>query len=342
MWVFICTATIAAVFIPAANVPETPPPARPTSVNDAVDSVNTWWDDPATRDWLIERPLKVLAVIVLALVAHWIVRRLINRAARHNIEKFGGGFAMLRRREHKELTASQKAQEARRQQRVRTLANVGRSAVAIVIWVWALLVILDLLGFNIAPLIASAGVVGVALGFGAQSLVKDFLSGVFMLLEDQYGVGDTIEVNGISGDVEAVTLRITTLRDIDGTLWYVRNGESLQVGNYSDRYSVARVQVPVALVADPDMAAEVIERSAREALASEEWQTKVLDQPVLNGVTDFAIDHMSYRVSVKTLPGQQWDVQRHLNRRILDDLQVSGIPLPYPKGKFTFSDGEES
>mgnify|MGYP002651783288 CR=1 FL=1 len=108
------------------------------------------------------------------------------------------------------------------------------------IWVWAALAVLSEIGVNVAPLIASAGVLGVAIGFGAQSLVKDFLSGIFMLLENQYGVGDTISVNGVEGTVEEMTLRVTTLRDIDGTLWYVRNGEIIRVGNMSQDHAVAR------------------------------------------------------------------------------------------------------
>lgn len=313
----------------------------PTSVDDAVGSVNEWWNNPVTQEWIIERPLKILVILVVAAIIHWILVRVINRAARHNIDSGGNNFPLFFRSASGELSAQQKSQEERRKQRVKTLASVGRSAVAIIVWVWAALAVLDQLGVNIGPLIASAGVVGVAIGFGAQSLVKDFLSGIFMLLEDQYGVGDTIEVNDISGDVEEVTLRITTVRDIDGTLWYVRNGEILQVGNYSASYSVARVQIPVSLKADPDAVADTIISSAERALEGDEWKSSVLEPPVLNGVTDFAVDHMSYRVSVKTLPGQQWSVQRHLNRRILDDLQSAGVPLPYPNGRIQFPGSEE-
>ncbi|WIM69057.1 mechanosensitive ion channel family protein [Corynebacterium breve] len=314
----------------------------PTSVDDAVNSVSAWWQNPLTKEWIVERPLKILLILVIATILDWVARRIIRRAAQHNIDNQGRAFPMMRKRTGDEATALQQAQEERRKQRVKTLAQVGKSAAAIIIWVWAILAILGELGLNVAPLIASAGIVGVALGFGAQSLVKDFLSGIFMLLEDQYGVGDTIEVNGISGDVEEVTLRITTIRDIDGVLWYVRNGEILQVGNFSDRYSVARVQIPIALVADPVLASNVIEKSAQEALADDEWRKCILDDPVLNGATEFAVDHMSYRVTVKTLPGKQWAVQRHLNARILDDLLDAGVPLPYPKGRLLPGDGTET
>lgn len=171
-------------------------------------------------------PIGIAIILVVASVAHWGLRRLIDNLCERNIEK-GGQSAprflplgmMKAKAEDARSEAMERTQEKRRVSRVRTLAQVGKSAVAIVVWVWAGLAILDKLGVNVAPLIASAGVVGVALGFGAQSVVKDFLSGIFMLLEDQYGVGDTIDVGDeIIGDVEDISLRLTTIRDMDGTL----------------------------------------------------------------------------------------------------------------------------
>ena len=232
--------------------------------------------------------------------------------------------------------------EARRVSRIQTLAGVGRSAVTIFVWVWAVLAILDKLGVNVAPLVASAGVVGVALGFGAQALVKDFLSGIFMLMEDQYGIGDTIDLgNGVFGDVESISLRITTVRDIDGALWYVRNGEILQVANHSDRYSVARIQVPVALSNDPDKAFSVINAAAADASHDPTIRDIILAEPTVNGMSGLEVDHMSYRVSVKTLPGKQWDVQRALQSKILSAMHAEGISTPYPRGMAVF-DMEES
>ena len=137
---------------------------------------------------------------------------------------------------------------ARRAQRAQTIASVLKSTTSIVLLIWVALGILNVLGVNIAPFIASAGVVGLAIGFGAQNLVRDFVTGVFMLLEDQYGVGDTVDLGDAVGEVESVGLRVTTVRDIDGTLWYVRNGEIARVGNMSQDYAVARIEVPVALL----------------------------------------------------------------------------------------------
>ena len=248
------------------------------SPSQAVADVTNWWADPATKEWLIERPIKIGVIIIVALILHWVSRRVINKLAKSSIEKKGtrsnpinkiglpGALSKKQKdKQEKQLRSIDKSRENRRISRIKTLATVATSAAAIVVWGWAALAILDQVGVNIAPLIASAGVLGVALGFGAQSLVKDFLSGVFMLLEDQYGIGDTIDLgDGVFGDVEEITLRITTVRDLDGALWYIRNGEILKVANHSDEFSVARIQVPVGLSNDTEKAFEVIEDSVRK------------------------------------------------------------------------------
>ena len=303
-------------------------------------TVSSWWDSPAVQTWLVERPVEIVLTLVVAIVAHWLLRRVIDKLARRNLAARLPNLASAfgRRSQHEEevtaqMAAIRRSQESRRKARIRTLADVGKSAAGILVWTWAGLAILSSVGVNIAPIIASAGVAGVALGFGAQSLVKDFLSGIFLLLEDQYGVGDTIDVGDeISGTVEEVTLRVTTLRDIDGTLWYVRNGEILRVGNFSDEYSIARIQVPVGLSNDAEQAAEVILASAQRAVQDGDIADVILDEPEFNGVTDFAPDHLSMRLSVKTLPGQQWTVQRRLLGRALADMQAAGITTPYPHG----------
>lgn len=320
--------------------------AASTTPSEAVDNVSSWWSDPQTQEWLINRPIAIGLIIIVALILHWLVRRLIGKLAQSSIEKKtirtsaiaklarpGGINKKQKEKQEKQLEAIDKSHENRRISRIKTLANVARSAAAIVVWGWAFLASLDQVGVNIAPLIASAGVLGVALGFGAQSLVKDFLSGIFMLLEDQYGIGDTIDLgNGIFGDVEEITLRITTVRDIDGALWYVRNGEILQVANHSDEFSVARVQVPVGLSNNTEKAYEVIESSVKAAAQTPEIAGLILDEPVVNGVTDFQPDYLSFRVSVKTLPGSQWDVQRILQARVLNSMNDAGIVTPYPYG----------
>ncbi|MDO5032904.1 mechanosensitive ion channel family protein [Corynebacterium sp.] len=304
------------------------------AADSAVETVSSFWDNEMVQTWLVERPIHIAIILIIAIVAHWLLRRLITQLANNSI-KSGSLRSQIAPKRHRRQqdTALAKTHEARRVSRIQTLAGVGRSAVAIFIWVCAGLAILDKVGINIAPLVASAGVVGVALGFGAQSLVKDFLSGIFMLLEDQYGIGDCIDLgNGVFGDVESISLRITTVRDIDGALWYVRNGEILQVANHSDQYSVARIQVPAALSNDPEKAFSVIEQAAMEAAKEEGIREDLLSEPDVNGITSLEVDHMSFRISVKTLPGQQWSVQRKMQAKILNAMHRNGIDTPYPQG----------
>lgn len=316
------------------------------SPSQAVADVTNWWADPATKEWLIERPIKIGVIIIVALILHWVSRRVINKLAKSSIEKKGthsnpinkiglpGALSKKQKdKQEKQLRSIDKSRENRRISRIKTLAAVAASAAAIVVWGWAALAILDQVGVNIAPLIASAGVLGVALGFGAQSLVKDFLSGIFMLLEDQYGIGDTIDLgDGVFGDVEEITLRITTVRDMDGALWYIRNGEILKVANHSDEFSVARIQVPVGLSNDTEKAFEVIEDSVQKIAKSPEVAELLLDKPVVNGVSDFQPDYLSFRVTVKTLPGSQWQVQRIMQGRVLNSMNDAGVTTPYPYG----------
>lgn len=307
-----------------------------------VESVTEWWEEPATREWLIEKPLEILLTLLVALIGHWLIRRGIDKLANRHIRSAGKGPRIrtpFGKKQNKEaeipphIAAMNQSQEDRRKARIRTLAAVGKSAGGIFIWAWAILAILSAIEINVGPIIASAGVAGLALGFGAQSLVKDFLSGIFMLLEDQYGVGDTVDVgDGIIGDVEDISLRLTTLRDIDGTVWYVRNGEILRVGNLSDDFSIARLQIPVGLSNDSEEAWDVILASVNDAVKAPHLKDGVIDEPVMNGVTDFAPDHLSYRISVKTLPGKQWEVQRFVQARVLNDMRKAGITTPYPRG----------
>src|SRR5688500_13532874 len=166
--------------------------------------------------WLIGKPSAIFLLVLFALLGRWLVNRVIERA----VTRLSAG----------PLTE-------RRALRARTLGSLLRSVVTTLIFAVVVMMIIDELGVNIAPLIASAGIVGLALGFGAQSLVKDYLSGVFMILEDQYGVGDVVDLGEASGTIEEVGLRVTRLRDVNGTVWYVRNGEILRVGNMSQNWA---------------------------------------------------------------------------------------------------------
>lgn len=294
------------------------------------------------QHWLVEVPVRIAAYIAAILIARFLLHRMIDRATGRSAkagtvsgdENAPAKPALLRGlRDRVPAAATGQQANERRQQRAQTIGSVLKSTVSIVLLVWVILAILNVLGVNIAPFIASAGVVGLAIGFGAQNLVRDFVTGVFMLLEDQYGVGDIVDLGEAIGEVQTVGLRVTTLRDIDGTLWYVRNGEIARVGNMSQEYAVARIEVPVALTADVQVAEQVAVDAAQAALSDDVLAEKVLGEPEMLGVQELSPDLLTLRMTVKTRPGDQWSVQRRLRREILRAYDEQGIDLPYPRGR---------
>jgi small conductance mechanosensitive channel len=185
------------------------------------------------------------------------------------------------------------------------------------------------IGVNIAPIIASAGILGIALGFGAQSLVKDFLSGVFMIFEDQYGVGDVVDVGEAIGTVEAVTLRVTRLRDLNGTVWYVPNGEILRVGNMSQNWSRAVLDVSVGYGEDLGRVTRVLKEVAHDLWEDEEYSELIIEEPEVTGVEMLAADSVNLRVLIKTRPLEQWAVAREMRQRIKARFDHEGIEIPF-------------
>lgn len=285
------------------------------------------------KHWLIEVPIRVVVYLLIGLIARYVLHRMIDRATTGRNPKIVDEAEpkrppLMRGLRERSTAANVAKNAARRQQRAQTIGSVLKSTVSIVLLVWVVLTILNVFGVNIAPFIASAGVVGLAIGFGAQNLVRDFVTGVFMLLEDQYGVGDIVDLGEAIGEVESVGLRVTTVRDIDGTLWYVRNGEILRVGNMSQDYAVARIEVPVALHADMHEAERVALEAAREAIKDEAIAAKVLGDPEMLGVQAISTEQATLRLTLKTKPNAQWSVQRRLRREILKAYDDHGIDLP--------------
>ncbi|QGU01457.1 putative MscS family protein YkuT [Corynebacterium kalinowskii] len=299
--------------------------------------LENWWNNPDTQRWLVDRPIQIALILILAAIANWALRHVVKRVVRHmiNTPPRLPALGPLRPGEKGEVSTP----DPRREARIRTLGSVINSALSLFVWLWAIVAILDQIGVNVAPIIASAGVVGVALGFGAQSLVKDFLSGIFMLIEDQYGVGDTIDVGELSGTVEDVSLRLTTLRDIDGTLWFVRNGEILRIGNFSQGYAIARVDVPIAMDNDIKVAKDAILAAATAVANDDDIKAEILEPPILDGVNSVKVDHMTIRVHMKTKPGKQWYVQREMLARVIPSLSKAGIKPPYAYRR-PFNDSE--
>jgi small conductance mechanosensitive channel len=282
------------------------------------------------QDWLLTDGLRILVTIVLAVVVTWLLHRLINRivttmTARAESREAGEPDRWRAGRILAEATA---AARARHQQRTATLGSLLRSIVTFVVGLVAALTVMSTLGIDLAPVLATAGVGGVALGFGAQSLVKDFLSGVFMILEDQYGVGDVIDTGEAIGTVEEVTLRVTRLRDANGVTWYIRNGEIVRIGNLSQHRATAIVDVPVAYDEDVTRVTSVIEAAAEAMSGDPAWDGRLLATPTVAGIESILGQTMTIRVLAEAAPSEKVAIQRELRQRIKSALDAAGVKAP--------------
>jgi small-conductance mechanosensitive channel len=218
--------------------------------------------------------------------------------------------------------------DERRKQRVRALGAILRSAASVTIFSIAGFVVLGDLGINLAPLLASAGVVGVAVGFGAQNLVRDYLSGIFMLVEDQYGVGDVITVGNATGTVENVTLRITRVRDVNGVVWHIRNGAIETVGNESQGWARAVIDFPVPFEADLATIRNLLQETGDMMWNEPIWRAVMLEAPEVWGAQEISKDEVVMRMVAKTAPLRQWEVEREMRARVKAALYEAGIFSP--------------
>jgi len=278
-----------------------------------------------TAQFGLDRPLRILVVIVVAAI----LSRLLGRLARRAVETMAG------------ITPVRRV-SARADQRAHTLAAVTGSVVRIVVWTTAGLTILGILGISLGPLIAGASIVGVALGFGAQALVRDFLSGFFILVEDQYGVGDRITVSGAKGTVEDVTLRVTRMRADDGAVWFVPNGEIRKVANATMGWQRATVDILLPLDADFDRALGVMAEEC-EAMANDPaWAGDIVERPQVLGVEAMSADGLSVRLTARTAPQRQDAFARALRARVASRLKAEGIPLAKPPAAAPAATGSDS
>lgn len=282
--------------------------------------------------WLTTTGLSILLIMIGA----WIV----NRLARRCVVKLGRGvgngrltrgLSAVRRLTPSALLETQEM-SIRGDQRREAVLGILKSVVSVLVYATALVMVLSEVGVDLAPLLAGAGVVGVALGFGAQSLVGDFLSGIFILLEDQYGVGDEVTFNPkstggvtVTGTVEALSLRNTRLRALDGTVWHVPNGEMRALGNQSQHWSRAVLDIPVVHGTDLAKAKEVIARVAEQV---REHDPSVLEPPEVWGVQALNPNGITLRLVVKTTPSQQWRITRLIREGVALAFAREGIVMP--------------
>jgi small-conductance mechanosensitive channel len=269
-------------------------------------------------------PLTIVLIAIGALIVNKLVGRVIDRALRsvsHGIVR--ERLTSVKRRAPGALLETATATSLRAEQRISALTSIVRSGAGFVILLLALFMMLSEVGVDVAPLLAGAGVVGVALGFGSQSLVKDFLSGIFILAEDQFGVGDVVDLDGqVSGAVEAVSLRTTRLRADDGTVWHVPNGAIVRVGNKSQHWARALMDVELAGDTDIDHAEHVIRRVARDVYQARD---DILEQPEVRGIEKRDDGTLVFRLLVKTLPADREAVGAELRRGLAEAFSREGI-----------------
>jgi small conductance mechanosensitive channel len=281
-------------------------------------------------DWLIGRPLKIAFILFIG----WIVARIARHYVRKWVEHIATSDRSTARRSLEVIGLEHlddDEPDPRRQARAISISTVLSSTVSVLIWTITILIALSEAGINLGPLIAGAGIAGVALGFGAQSLVKDCISGFFMLVEDQYGLGDHVDLGEAAGTVERISLRATVLRDADGTVWHVPNGQVQRVGNRSHVWSVAVVDIDVAYDADLALVRELMRSVAAEVCSSPGWRDDVLAEPEVLGVEVLGPDGITVRMNVKTKAGTQWRLQRELREQLKDRFDAENIEMPFPQ-----------
>jgi small conductance mechanosensitive channel len=280
--------------------------------------------------WLVEAVatygtfVRIVGVIAAGVIGRIIVRVVIKRVVNqvvtgvkkaHNVD------------DTSELTASP-VEALRAVQRTRTLGSVFNNTATWVIVSVVVILVLSELGFSVTALVASAGIIGAALGFGAQSIVKDLLNGLFMVFEDQLGVGDVVDLGVASGVVERVGIRVTEIRDVSGTLWYVRNGEILRVGNQTQDWSRVIMDLPIPYQSNIDEIQHLLLETATTFAHSPQWRAKVIEEPEVWGVQSLSAEAITLRLVVKVRAGEQWDAERALYRALKDALDTREIDIP--------------
>jgi small-conductance mechanosensitive channel len=250
----------------------------------------------------------VILALLVRVIAHRLINKITDRAATASMTVAHNG------RVHKAAVVMHATGTERREQRARALGSILRSAVSVIVFGIAALTILGILGFNLAPLLASTAVLGVALGFGAQNLVRDYLAGLLMLVEDHYGVGDTINAGVATGTVEAMTLLTTRLRDVNGVVWHIRNGTIDAVIDYPVPYGedLARIRA-------------LMEQAANSLYGERGWKELMLETPEVWGAQELSSKEVTMRLVAKTTPMRQWEVARELRARVKATLDAAGI-----------------
>jgi len=268
-----------------------------------------------TVEWLITSIPSILVIIVFAIVALKLTSFSLKRLK----------ALMLKR-----IKSNNDTQSNEQEKRIDTLLGILTSTARIVIWVLIAMLLLRKLGVDIAPLIAGAGIAGLAVGFGAQEMVRDVISGFFMLLENQVRTGDVVVVNGTAGLVESVGLRTIILRDLSGVVHIFQNGKINTLSNMTKEWSAMVFDIGVAFKEDTDNVVEVMKQTSAELLSDPAYKDRILDPLEIFGVDSFGESSIIIKARFKTKPGEQWDVGREYRRRLKKAFKAQNIEIPFP------------
>ncbi|MBA4159083.1 MAG: mechanosensitive ion channel [Gemmatimonadetes bacterium] len=284
-------------------------PVTPDSL--LADVLPLWWGVAINWIALANAGLRILVALFIA----WLAFR---------------GLGLLSRRIEAASVQGDAGTISLQEQRTKTLVGLVRNIGIVVIVVLTLFTLLGIVGVDIRPLLAGAGVIGLAISFGAQSLVRDVITGLFILFENQFGVGDVVRIGDVGGMVERMTLRVVVLRDVHGTVHVIPNGEIKRVSNMTRSWSRAVLEIGVAYKEDVDRVMQVMREVGAELWEHEEWRPLLIEEITVPGIESFGDSSVVIRMMAKTIPLKQWDVARELRRRLKNRFDAEGIEIPFP------------
>jgi small conductance mechanosensitive channel len=278
------------------------------------------WD--TISGWLLNHGVPILIILVATIIAYWVIRAALRRVVTQYVRIKGKG-------RHSKLWF---------ENRTRTLSAIISSTLGVLLFVVALFMLLSEVGVDIGPLLAGAGVLGIAVGFGAQSLIKDFIGGLFILLEDQFNKGDVVKIAGIAGLVEEVNLRRTVLRDLDGIVHIIPNGEITTASNYTRDWARVNLDISVGYGEDLDHVMAVINRVGKELAEDEHYAKLIMTPPQALRVNNFGDSGIDIKILGDTKPMKQWQVTGELRKRLKKAFDDEGIEIPWPHIKLFYGE----
>jgi len=275
------------------------------------EKIQSFWEKVVP--WLLSHGIKIVVIAVVAWITYIVLSRIVRRAVKISVVRDQG---MTEEAETK---------------RENTLIRIFNGAIRIILILIALLMILQEVGIEIGPILAGAGVVGLAVGFGAQYLIRDIITGLFIILENQYRIGDVINIGSEGGVVEDISLRMTTLRDLNGTVHHIPHGEVTRVSNLTKSWSRVNINIGVSYNANIEKVIDVINRTGEKLAEDPQFKDSIISPPKFLRVDEFADSSVVVKILGETKPSKQWEVAGEFRKRIKAEFDREGIEIPFPQ-----------